>query len=211
MKLVSLPEVKRRGTARAVDYKIGETNLRAYNQVPFWENRHRVKRLKSFLALVKTYFTNTMPGCENAKASEVRSAINLALTAIPEMVQAADAYQTIQWRSSPATGGHKEEIDLFDNLFYLHEFKIPPTDVTDVLERAIGVYQDDYGASRWRTINPLWWAGQVPFLIMGAVGFNADKIQGTAIGRTIRFVFQTLSATSALLTLLHWLGWISLQ
>ena len=49
------------------------------------------------------------------------------------------------------------------------------------------------------------WVVRIPFVFLGAMGFDADRAEGSAFGK----IFKLLLATSALLTILNLLGWLS--
>ena len=184
--------------------------VRSYKQITIWENRRRVLRLEEFHSLVVVYFYDEenradreflyRPG--DPRYDQDRREINLALSEIVEICRAADLNISVD----VITPVEDHRLNVLVNIFTLWNYDLKPSIVTDILERATGVYRTDYRASLWRTINPLWWAGQIPFFIMRAMGFNIDKIQGTAMGRLSR-LYPKLSTIAALFPILQWLGW----
>ena len=101
------------------------------------------------------------------------------------IIAAAGVSQLITWTPPPAVGGYVQQIHVFPNLFELDRFQIPHDHAVDFIERAIGVYQSDRPAAFRRTINHLWWLfrgllwfARIPFVFLGAVGFDAARAEG---------------------------------
>ena len=95
--------------------------------------------------------------------------------------------------------------------FELDRQRIPEGHAVDLIEKAIGVYQSNRTAALRRTINPFWWLKgsllwflSIPFIVLGALGFNATHTEGSVFGQS----FKLLLAISALLTIVNYLGWL---
>ena len=108
-------------------------------------------------------------------------------------------------------GGHVREIDLLLNLFELDRYQISANSVVGVIEMALGVYRSDRTAALRRTINPFWWLfrgllwfTRIPFVFLGAMGFDVARAEGSAFGKFVKLV----TATAALLTILNYMGWL---
>lgn len=104
------------------------------------------------------------------------------------------------------------------NLFDLREFHIPPAKVIDGLDRAIGDYQRLERRLYWKMFNPFFWIGwlflkiiRIPFRILGAAGFDTEKIENSVGGRTIKAISGFVIFVSAILAglaALQSLGWL---
>ena len=108
--------------------------------------------------------------------------------------------------------GNAQQIDVLPNLFELTSFQIPHKRAVDLIERALGVYQSDRTAAWVRTSNPFWWLKRsllwlfsIPFVFLGALGFDARRAEGSVFGK----ILKLLLATSAVLTSLNYLGRLS--
>ena len=91
-------------------------------------------------------------------------------------------------------------VDVMDNLFNLRGFDIPPQFVIDVLDRGIGAYLSNQRVALWRTVNPVWWIGQllswvaeIPFYLMAGAGFDAENAKKSTWGRIMRLAIQLMS------------------
>jgi len=80
----------------------------------------------------------------------------------------------------------------------------------DVIERAIGIYENDRLNALFRTVNPLFWIGLIldyivslPFKVIGKVGFNQKKIESLITGRVIKGTLYLIMVLAAFLTVLE--------
>ena len=112
-------------------------------------------------------------------------------------------------------GGYVQRIYLILNLFELDRYQISPNHAVAFIERALGVYQSDRPATLRRTIDPLWWLfrgllwfARIPFVFLGAVGFDAARAEGSVLGKFFKASFALVTVTAALLTTLNLLGWL---
>ena len=191
--------------------------MNSYRNIPIWENVRRVEVLGKFHKDAVSYFSNSNAmglgegRRENTDAVQARQRINLTSTQAYRIIAAAGIATTITWTPPPAVGGYVRRIEVFSNLFGLDSHQISPDYVVGFIERAIGVYQFDHKAALRRTINPFWWLKRsllwllsIPFVLLGAVGFDAGRAEGSFLGK----IFKLLLATSAVLTILNNLDWL---
>ena len=82
------------------------------------------------------------------EGKKARSRINFSMQEVQEIV-----YTAVGGRKVTVSG--VGTVDVLDNLFTLDTVPIPHSEVTDILEQAIGVYESDRKASFRRTVNPL--------------------------------------------------------
>ena len=166
--------------------------MNSYKNIPIWENARRCNVLVEFRNDVVSYFNNSSARgigadrTENAEAVQARWRINNILDQTHRIIEAAGIPQTITWTPPPAVGGYVHQIHMILNLFEFARFQIPPGNAVDLIERAIGVYQANRRAALVRTINPFWWLfcgllwfARIPFVFLGAVGFDAARAEGS--------------------------------
>ena len=194
--------------------------MNSYRNIPLWENVRRLEILGEFRNNVVRYFNNCGhpegawmldSPIENTEAVQARQRINSTVYQAQRIIEAAGMLQTITWTPPPAVGGYEQKIHMLFNLFEFTRFQIPSQNAVDLIERAIGVYQSDRRAALRRTLNPFWWLfrgllwfARIPFVVLGAVGFDAARAEGSVFGK----IFKFLLAISAVLTILNLLGWL---
>ena len=144
-----------------------------YNTIPVWENRRRVNELMEFQKSVVGYFNslNRSPAMarpsDGEESGKYRREINLAVAEVRSIVRASRRAVRVRWTPPPAIGGPSRSVELFDDIFLLDQYDIPPSMVVDELDRAIGVYETDRRNSIFRTFNPLWWIGNLAGWLAG--------------------------------------------
>ena len=180
-----------------------------YSDISYWENIKRAHHLLYFRELAITYYNKD-------KGDEERYKMNKALNRVKKIVHATEVSTRITRMPAPAIGGHVFTIDLLEDLFNLGRHDIPPSYLIDILERSIGVYEDDRSRALWRTINPLWWlkrllvgVGRFPFFVLASMGFNLDRLEHSSIGKLIKGLLSLLAAFASLLLIAERLGFLS--
>lgn len=190
--------------------------MNQYKKITIWENRKRAKLLIEFRNLVDTYFSNLkhlhfgLAVHENEKAKQVRIEINMSLDKMYSVIISAGVKPTIYYSPPPAVGGFAGNIDLIHNIFNIHRFQIGPQELLDIIERAIGIYENDRLNALLRTVNPLFWLGLIldyvvsfPFKVIGKIGFNQKKIESSITGRIIKGALYLIIVLAAFLTVLE--------
>lgn len=193
----------------------------SYNRIPIWQNIRRTKLLLNFKALIIAYFNSTQVDpyrrevIETDKSPSLRTKINLALNKVSRVMRLSGVPTSIYYSPPPITGGLAGEIDLIQNIFNLHIYRIDVQQVIDVIERSIGIYRDDRFNSIARTVNPFFWIGfildfivNLPFKILGKVGFNQKRVESSFIGKLMKGLLYLITVFSSLLTIFHYLGWL---
>ena len=176
--------------------------MKNYRKITCYENRRRLRKLSEFREQVILY--SSRGDYESEEVNRVQTRINLMMQEVSKIVFAAEIDTNIV-RVPP--GGPIVNIEVISNIFSLSQLDIPINELINFLERSIGVYQSDRRNSLFRTINPFWWVGRLPFKLIGAVGFDAIRAEESRYGRFIKFVFWTLPpAITAYLTLFDYLG-----
>lgn len=195
--------------------------MNSYKDIPLWENSRRRRALEEFRSDVISYFNNSrylwMAGArtEETEAVQARQRINCTVDQANRIIEAAGIAPTVTWTPPPMFGGHVQRIYLILNLFELDSYQISADHAVALIERALGVYQSDRPAAFRRTINPLWWLFRgllwfvrIPFVLLGAVGFDVARMEGSALGKLFKAIFASVPLMAALLTILDRMGWL---
>ncbi|MFZ6016994.1 MAG: hypothetical protein ACOYU0_05185 [Nitrospirota bacterium] len=193
--------------------------MKYYNRMFIWENIKRTNELLLFRNLVVQYFNSApydwMEGgrIENDEAVETRRQINLIIHKIKRYIREA-GISTILYCSPPAIGGFSGSTDIFNEIFN-DTLRIPENRILDIIERAIGVYQNDKVKSWIRTLNPFFWIYLIlekfvalPFKLLGLAGFNQEKIESSVVGKILKMIFGIIIVGAAFLTVLEKLGYL---
>ena len=196
--------------------------MNSYKNISWWENTRRLRILEEFRNDVIGYFNSSSPlgigegRRERTEAVQARHRINLTVPQAHHIIEAAGIAPSMRWIPPRMMGGHVQQIDLLLNLFELDRYQIPAKHTVGFIEMALGVYQSDRAAALVRTINPLWWLfrgllwfGRIPFVFLGAVGFDAGRAERSGLGKFFKATFALVTAAAALLTILNLLGWLS--
>ena len=195
--------------------------MNSYKNIPLWEHARRCRVLAEFRNDVISYFNNSSAQgigasrTEKIEAVQARQRINRTVLQAQRIIEAAGISSTITWTAPAVVGGYVRQVDLISNLFELDGFHVPANTAVDLIERALGFYQDDRTAAKIRTFNLLWWLfrgllwlARIPFIFLGAMGFDAARAEGSALGKFFKAIFSLLFASSALLTILNLMGWL---
>ena len=199
----------------------GSCRLNRYKDTTFWENQRRLRELNNFHSNVISYFDGPNGTSaiarqnEGGESGKCRQDINLSIIEVRDIVKASGVADMVAWTPPPAIGGNTQRVGLFDDLFYLKQYEIPASSVVDVLERSIGVYIADQRNSLWRTLNPVWWIfkavkwlSRIPFILIDAAGFDADRAEHSVPGRLFKMATASIMVAAALLTILDLIGWL---
>jgi hypothetical protein len=140
---------------------------RHYKDIPFWENRARLKLLRKFHGLVSTYFDNSVLNMvtgvynEKAEAAEAKKEINGIIKDVYTIISSADIKTYTASISTVTLEGRGRNIDLILNIFNLGRNNIAPEAAIDYVDRAIAVYKGNILASLMRIVNPFFWLSAV--------------------------------------------------
>lgn len=192
-----------------------------YKKILIWENKRRLKRVYEFRALLLQYFHHSRAESivneriEKPEAQEARVKINRMIDEIHDILLYSGAATSVRYTPPAAVGGYTQNIDLVQNVFHLDRFQISPTNLMDVIDRGIGIYETDRSAALLRTINPFFYLGvvldwivRVPFLLLGRAGFDQQKVEMSFVGRVIKGTIYIVTALASLLTVLQLLDYL---
>lgn len=183
-----------------------------FRSLTIFGNKSNQNILEDFRGLVNSYFNNISRDSyssegftENTIAREARYKINLGLKRIIRASYYAKIDPSMLY--SPPIGGRIQgHVNLLENIFVLIRMDINPQFLDDFLLRVLGVYQDDQRSALFRTFNPFFWLNQllllvthVPFVVLGSVGFNEQKIEDSFLGRLIRFLVYVVVSLGSVL------------
>ena len=194
--------------------------MRHYTRILIWENKRRLNRLSEFRSLMIRYFNNSRVGLgggrvEESAAKEARREINRLRDEIHSIILNSGIDPVFSWTPPSAVGGDETEIDLIEDIFDLDQFDIGPNNVLGLIDRAIGEYESNRRSAFVRTINPFFYLGRVldtisdlPFIVIGILGFNRQKIKASVVGRLVKGLFYLIIIVAAVLTILHLLGFL---
>jgi len=152
---------------------------------------------------------------ENDKAKQIRTEINRMINKVHKVVILTNVNPAVFYTPPPAIGGYATNVDLVINIFNLQRFQINPQSLIDCIDRAIGVYENDFIPSFLRTINPFYWflcildyIVSLPFALIGKLGFNQQKIETSFFGKLFKIIIQLILGTAAFLTILDKTGYL---
>jgi len=155
---------------------------------------------------------------ENKKAAKARTEINKDLDEVYIIMIAAGIEPAITYSPPPATGVfYQKEVSLLHNFHNLAHYQVSPDILMDFIVRTISIYSKDSVNAWLRTLNPLYWIGRIfdcvvdlPFVLIGRLGFNRTKAEASLVGRIFKMIFKTVLFLSALVGLLKHLGYLEL-
>lgn len=162
--------------------------------------------------LTLIFFTEPI---ENDIARQKRSEINENIDKAHAIILAAGIQTSITRYPPSAVGGHVIDIDIIASIFDFHNLNLNSNNVVDIIERALGVYKNDRINSFLRTINPFYWIflivdyiTSLPFVILGQIGFNQKKLEGSFAGKVIKVILNLIIVFASFLTILEKLGYL---
>ena len=189
--------------------------MRYHTKILIWENKRRLNKLRAFRSLVIRYFNNSRVAfgggrVEESAAKEARREINRLKDEIHSIILNSGIDPSFSWTRPTTIGGDDTEIDLIEDIFNLDQFDIGPNNLLDCIDRAIGKYESNRKSVFVRTFNPFFYLGRLldtitdlPFIIIGILGFNRQKIKASTIGRLVKGVLYLIIIVAAVLAILH--------
>lgn len=194
--------------------------MRYYTKILIWENKRRLNKLKTFRSLMIRYFNNSRIGfgggrVEESAAKEARREINRFRAEIHSIILNSGIDPSFSCAPPAAVGGDETKIDLIEDIFELDQFDIGPNNVLACIDRTIEKYDSSRKSTFVRTLNPFFYLGRVlntitdlPFIVIGILGFNRQKIKASAVGRLVKGILYLSIIVAAVFTILHLLGFV---
>lgn len=193
--------------------------MKSIKEVSVWEVKKRLQMLEKFLIDVTRYFSNSEYSLaahamiEQPEAKEARSAINLTLDEVHDLIRASGVVTMIAYHELPVQGGRSYPVDVIVNLFECYNYNKRPDDVIGLIERSIGTHQSEIPRAWRRTLNPFWWfrrrrAWMVspPIGSTKPAGAEASSVQQPGSGILANQISGLIGTVAALLTIFHLLG-----
>lgn len=155
--------------------------------ITIWENTRRIHALAHFSQLVRDYYSHLHSDglgdiYEDDTAATVRTQMNLVLDRIHSIICLAGVDPCIMYTPPPVVGGYVKEIDPVLNIFRLHRYDMGASEVTDFVDRARGVYEQNSKAAFIRSMNPVFW---LSCLFQWLIGLPLQLLEGAGV-RTSR-------------------------
>lgn len=189
-----------------------------FDEINYWQNKSRLKTILEFRDQIDLYFQNSEGNwvsntrIEQPEAKRARVNINRMNEKVHRIVRLSGTPTIIQYTPPPKVGGYIQNIDVISNIFSLYDYNIRPNIVYDMIDRAIGVYEDNKTRSLIRTLNPFFWISllfkymiSLPFNLLGLLGFDQESIELSFIGRFVKGIFLIITYIASILTILHFL------
>jgi len=197
-----------------------EYYMKYLKSITIWENKRRLELLKKFGDSMQQYFDNLSYSfrdqIENDKAAKARTEINMDLDEVYTIMLAAGIDPSITYSPPPATGVfYQKSMSLLHNFHNLSHYNVSPNMLMDFIVRTISTYSKDSTNALLRTLNPLYWVRRIfdyivdlPFVLIGRLGFNQRKVEASLIGRIFKMIFKTVLFLAALVGLLKHIGYL---
>jgi len=192
-----------------------------FKSLTYWKNRRYADDLQQFRSDLENYIAQSSYSwqadavIEEEPAKDAKVRMNRSLHRVAIAIDAARLPTIVIYTPPPAVGGYQQHVDLLRNIFGLHQFQIGQDRVIELIDRAIGIYEDDKWPAIFRTINPLWWFWELlvflsagPFKLLSNAGFDTAKIEDSFVGRLVRLAIMLVMLFAAFLTVLQLLGYL---
>ncbi len=135
--------------------------MKPYNKLTIVRNRHRARDLHLFRKLVETYFERAEYYADGLPvdwegAQSARSQINRMLPRVIQVVHAAGLGAPTATTTDP--GPTVGEVEVLHNIFSGRYADGAGQEILDVIDMALGVYEDSRLIALARTVNPFHYA-----------------------------------------------------
>ena len=134
--------------------------MKPHDKLTIFRNRRRVRDLRLFRELVETYFARAEYAADGlpvdwAGAQDVRAQINRMLPRVIQVVHAAGVGAASAITDPRLTVG---DVDVLRDIFGARQADEAGQAILDVLDMALGVYEDGRALALARTVNPFHYA-----------------------------------------------------
>lgn len=148
---------------------------------------------------------------ENAVARETRPKINQRVAEVRQSLLVAGLRPIAFIGPPPAVGGVAGNLDILENIFQLHNYRISLKFVIDMIDRGIGYYEATFRSSIIATASPVFWIkkllqyiSEIPFDMLGIAGFDQNRIRSTRLGQLANLTIQIVLLGAGIVTLLSY-------
>ena len=193
------------------------SNSTIIHRMLYWECARRLKELREFRHLATTYYQNRqlvrISGIhENDIAVRTRRDINLRMAEVIRSCLLVGHSLSVSYSALRTREGVVGQLNLVQNMFDLHTYRIPRGRVFDSLDRAIGDYERLERHLHRNIFNPFYWVQiaftyslRWPFGILRSVGLNVNEIERSPSGVVIKAVTGIINLGAALATIFTFL------
>ena len=120
-----------------------------FKSFAYWKNRRCTADLQQFRSDLEKYIDQSSYNwqadavIEQEPAKDAKVRMNRTLHRVTTAIDAAGLPSIVIYTPPPAVGGYQQHVDLLRNLFSLYQFQIGQGRVIELIDRAIGIYEDD--------------------------------------------------------------------
>jgi len=173
------------------------------SKIPCWENMRRLNLLIEFRNALATYHQASefltqrawsVPETDFPELQQRRSEINHQMPAAQKAISLGGA--ALVWVQDNRLG-RSMRFDPIGNFFELPSMNISRRAAIDLVERSIGIYDQNTSKARWRAFSPFYWVGlmtywlsEIPFRILRETGLRSAGNTSKGLARFLRGVFQ---------------------
>ena len=176
----------------------------------YFECKKRLLELRLFHQLGARYFANVAKASgsmetgpfEDADARTLRAAMNKPMKSVSVSFDKVNIPRAVQYIPPRLIGGPSMEIDLVWNVFDLWRYDLSPRLLDDVLNRAIGAFEEEKRRLFWQFLNPFYWVNLVlgiPFRLLTAIGLDGTGYEESAFGKLVKLVLAVVGFVAAVL------------
>lgn len=195
--------------------------MKDYNNITFFENQARRNELSNFRKIINKYFNSLAASDYDYKPHEtkdskkIRETINKILHKNRKILLSARIDPVLIYKAPMYVGGTKYNVDVFNNMFHLHQYDISEQFLFDLIDQAIGIYEEDFIKSIIRTFNPFYWFGQIlelvskaPFYLLNKIGVPTHSFENSLAGSIFKSLIKVITLFSTVWQTLIFLGLI---
>jgi len=152
----------------------------------------------------------------NEKSQKARQEMNLMMKDVVLCFDLLGITHYVRYTPPPMIGGYIQDVDILANIFSLSGFDISAQTVFDGTDRAIGACENECRRLLRKSFNPLYWLGllvgwvfHLPFKLLAAAGFDANRFEGSILGKTLKLIWALILSFAAIIPAIletsdHW-------
>jgi hypothetical protein len=169
-----------------------------------------IQEISEFKEMWKRYVVllrqDRLPASEHEEKRQLRENLNLKATAVSRYVRKCGVSTSVYFTPPPVIGGMAGNVDIFANMYNLHQYEVPEDVLVDQLDKAIGTYRFFQKEYKERIFNPFYWVGRIiklPFRIAEFAGFDPGKLEISIFGKLYKLIAACVIFLAAIATILQ--------
>jgi hypothetical protein len=169
-----------------------------------------IREISEFKEMWKRYVVlmrqDRLPAPEHEAKRQLRENLNLMIPAVSRYVRKCGVSTSVYYTPPPIVGGMAGNIDLFANMYNLHQYEVPEEILVDLLDKAIGTYRFFQKEYKERIFNPFYWIGRIikiPFRIAEFAGFDPGKLEISIFGKLYKLIAALIILLASIATILQ--------